>query len=206
MENKYSQGKIYKIKNTLNDKLYVGSTIQNLDERLRMHFKNAMTNPESNSEWYLFLRENGKDVLIIEEIEKYPCNSEKELFIREQYWMNELQPEFNIKSAFLTEEEKKTYNIEYCRNYASEHKEESKDRNKIYREKNKDQIYLRNKKYAEQNPEKVKEWSKKSQKKYKEKLKNRLCKCDICDVEIRTDSLKRHQLSKMHIKNIEVQI
>ena len=38
---KYNQGKIYKIVNTVDDKIYIGSSIQKLHNRMNNHRTNA---------------------------------------------------------------------------------------------------------------------------------------------------------------------
>jgi predicted GIY-YIG superfamily endonuclease len=38
MDNKYANGKIYKIVDETNGNVYIGSTIKDLDQRLREHF------------------------------------------------------------------------------------------------------------------------------------------------------------------------
>lgn len=71
----YSKGKIYKIIDESNGDVYIGSTIQSLEERFLRHkiFK------EYNKE-----KCNCKIFLI----EDYPCNSKRELEMREQYFID----------------------------------------------------------------------------------------------------------------------
>lgn len=71
----YSQGKIYKICDESNGDVYIGSTIQRLKRRYDTHgiFKD-----------YNKDKCNCKIILI----EDYPCNSKRELEIREQYFID----------------------------------------------------------------------------------------------------------------------
>ena len=95
--NKYQEGKIYKISCDTYDKIYIGSTVQKLFQRLASH--------KAKKECYskeLFKYPNVK----IELIERYPCNSKDELRIREQYYINENKDLcINIKKAYISKED-----------------------------------------------------------------------------------------------------
>jgi len=76
--NKYQNGKIYIIKsNTIND-VYIGSTIQTLNQRLSGHKCHQNTLAKN------ILMYNDA---IIELLELYPCNSKKELETKEQEYI-----------------------------------------------------------------------------------------------------------------------
>jgi len=102
---KYLQGKIYKLTSIHTDEIYIGSTCQRyLSNRLRCHrydYINKLKNNISSSK--LFKLGNVK----IELIELYPCNSRKELLIREQYWINISPNCININNAYTSIEDKK---------------------------------------------------------------------------------------------------
>jgi hypothetical protein len=118
----YSNGKIYKIISKLTDKIYIGSTRQTLEDRLRSH----------NKDYTAYLKSNiGRTTAIellkygdyeIELIELYPCESKTELERRE----GEIQLEnrniiVNKNIAGRTSEE-----------YYAEHKDRIAERNARY--------------------------------------------------------------------------
>jgi hypothetical protein len=70
----YSKGKIYKIVDESNEDVYIGSTIQSLDERFNGH--HIFTDYDKN-----------KCDCKISLIEDYPCNSKQELEQREKYFI-----------------------------------------------------------------------------------------------------------------------
>ncbi len=70
MENKYQEGKIYKIVCNITSEIYIGSTIETLKERVRKH--NVNKNCVSRN---IIERGDYK----IELIKDYPCNSKYEL-------------------------------------------------------------------------------------------------------------------------------
>jgi hypothetical protein len=93
------------------------------------------------------LYENNNNVSI-ELIELYPCESKKELHLREAYWIKQINC-VNIKLPSTTDEDKKIKrkqfeedNKEVMRDYKKEyhikHREEKKQYDAIYREKRKD--------------------------------------------------------------------
>ena len=84
MENKYSNGKIYVIKFTDNENLiYVGSSIQSLNERFRQHKKDYNTQRTSLHKLIKDEYDGKFDECYIELLQNYPCQSKKELEIRE---------------------------------------------------------------------------------------------------------------------------
>jgi hypothetical protein len=84
MENKYDSSKIYKL--VCNDGYYyIGSTIQELNNRLNNHKKLSKTGVNKA---YNYINSIGWDNVEIELIEKYKCNSKQELNNREEYYLN----------------------------------------------------------------------------------------------------------------------
>jgi predicted GIY-YIG superfamily endonuclease len=71
----YSKGKIYKIVDESNGDVYIGSTVQTLKRRYQTHqiFKD-----------YNKLKFNCNIILI----EYYPCNNQRQLEMREQYYID----------------------------------------------------------------------------------------------------------------------
>ena len=90
---------------------YVGSS-KDLDERVQIHYSRCynINDDAYNSKIYSFIRNNGGfDNFIFKIHEKYSCNNQTELFIRENYWIKQLNPTLNSCGSHRSEEEKKEY-------------------------------------------------------------------------------------------------
>tara|TARA_R110000744_G_scaffold30823_2_gene72805 strand:- start:4756 stop:5259 length:504 start_codon:yes stop_codon:yes gene_type:complete len=134
MENKYENGKIYKIiNNEMAGLVYYGSTIQPLTRRMIEHkSRSKKFNCSSKS-----LFEYGTPEIIL--IENFPCNSKKELELEEgKYHLD--NDCINRYVAGRTEE---GYRINI------------KEKKKIYRENNREKLNERNKIYYKNNKEKL---------------------------------------------------
>jgi GIY-YIG catalytic domain len=127
MDERYQNGKIYKLTCDDPTMVYYGSTIKTLAKRLTIH------KAPSNKTVSRKMRDVGG--LQIELLEDYPCNSKKELEQREQYYIanNEC---INFKDAFHTEEQK----LEYIKKYREANREKHNENKRIYREANRDKI------------------------------------------------------------------
>ena len=86
---------IYKIEDNTSDKLYIGSTTQDLKKRLRGHID------KKNCSSYEIIQ-NGD--YIIAEIER--CDSENRYY-REQFWIDNSDNCINKKKALITPEQRK---------------------------------------------------------------------------------------------------
>ena len=87
--NNYQNSKFYKIVNSKNNEIYIGSTINELDKRFIKHKNYAKTKPEA-SKLHMFMNETGIDYFEIVEVEKYPCNRKAELLKREGELIKEI--------------------------------------------------------------------------------------------------------------------
>lgn len=88
MSGNYANGKIYKLTSPSCDKVYVGSTILPLPQRLSRH-KNCYKMYLDGKFKYITSYEiikNGN--FKIELLESYPCNTKKELTDRERHWID----------------------------------------------------------------------------------------------------------------------
>ena len=156
--NKYSKGKIYKLINDVDDKEYVGSTIQTLAQRKGSHKKDAVKKPHTRA--YQHLNKIGWDNVKIILVENYPCDNKEELTAREAYWIRELKAELNKVIPSRTKKE-----------YYQEHKEDILAKEKAKYQENKETILEKSKVYRENNKEKVAESNKKWRENNKEALK-----------------------------------
>ena len=119
----YQEGKIYKIQNTINDDIYVGSTTLKLCERMRDHRKCVNNEAKQHLLIYKAFREHGIEHFFIELIEKCPCNDKDELRKKEGEYIRELKPSLNIRIAGRTKNEYREDNREYMKEYHVNNKE-----------------------------------------------------------------------------------
>ena len=130
----YSKGKIYKLYNEDEpDKVYVGSTVMKLSKRFKCHRKINKVNRCISKQLFLI------GIPKIELIENYPCNTFKELLIRERYYIEQYSKSINIRIPILTDDEKQEYqkkwqdtNKEYLKEYQKEYQKKWQDTNKEY--------------------------------------------------------------------------
>ena len=170
----YSKGKIYIVRNTINDMVYIGSTIQKLSERMRKH----------RSDWRAGKRfvtvhkgftEHGVDNFYIELYENFPCNNVEELRRRE----GEVQRLFKDKAynrciAGRTKKEwcednKDDIAAKHQKYYEKNHDKLLAKANKYY-DANRDKVLANVKKYREINHEKKAEYNKIYNQKNKENI------------------------------------
>ena len=70
---------IYFIKNDVNDKLYVGSTIQTYWKRWQQHQRDMKDPERENNKLYTAMRELGVEHFYMEVHDYYPCGTKEEL-------------------------------------------------------------------------------------------------------------------------------
>ena len=138
----YNNGKIYKIIDSENKVIYIGSTTERLCNRYAKHKHKAI----------------GNKIILIE---LCPCNSREELVKKEQDVIEQYDNLLNKQRAYIPEEHYKEYIKEYHLNYNKEYYEENKNKilenRKIYREGNKEKLKGYQKKFRENNIDKLKE-------------------------------------------------
>ena len=108
IEGKYNYSAIYCLKNTIDDKCYVGSA-KKLNYRLWNHKHKLIRGTHANKHLQNFVNKYGIDSIYFEVLEKVDTN----IIEREQYWIDTLKPTFNIlpiagssEGIVLTEEHK----------------------------------------------------------------------------------------------------
>ena len=109
----YSQGKIYKLTNSVDDEIYIGSTVQSLVSRLGMHRNAAAL--KGNVRVYAHLNGVGWNNVSIELIEAFVCDCKEDLERREGFWQRQLKPSLNTNMAGRTRAEYNRDNIDYLR-------------------------------------------------------------------------------------------
>ncbi len=192
----YKTGRVYKIIHNQSDIVYIGSTFNRLNDRFYCHKKNK--NTAIGKYFTKYGIENFKIILIKE----YKVIDKYHLQMYEQLWMNKIK-NININKSF--QPLYKQYKKETDREYNERNKEKIKEKKKEYYEKNNEVIKNRANIHYENNKEetkqKVKEYKEKNKERIKEKNKEKII-CEVCNLEIRKDSLLRHKKSKKHLQNI----
>jgi hypothetical protein len=200
-------GKIYKITSPSTDKIYIGSTIKSLQQRMAKHYSDYDSGLYSSK--YIL---DFKDAEI-ELIEEFKCFSRAELYKREGELIKQYK---NIcinkriagrkQKEYIEENKDKIY--ERGKIYREGNKDKIAERDKIYRDKNKDKIDEKKKRYrdnhrAELN-EKGKNYYEKNKNKILERIKEKI-KCD-CGLEVSKNHLKRHLGAGLHKRILSIAI
>ena len=153
---KYENGKIYCIRNWVDDEIYVGHTTQSLSKRLQKH-RSDCKNKSCNYPLYQKMRELGMEQFYIELLQKCPCDDIDELRSCEGDWTRKMGT-LNRQIAGRTQQQ---YNLdtaerrqEYIKQYQKENKERKKEYDKNYRKEKK----LKNPEQGKENWEKKKEY------------------------------------------------
>lgn len=188
----YASGKIYKIVNDINDDIYVGSTCQQLSNRMSCH-RSHSNNDQFNGLLYQAMRHFGTDHFKIILIELFPCNLKIELCAREDHHIRELKPKLNVNNAVLNKDKLKIVKARKDKKYNANHKDKVSDTHKSYYLLNQETIKERVRKYRNDNKLLI-----------SEKLKETR-HCDFCDCEVRKHDFPRHKLSKKHQSNILIE-
>ena len=208
----YSKTIIYKLvcKDLDVKDLYVGHTT-NWKQRKRKHKSNCNNTlfEGYNSKIYKMIREyKGWNNWEMIEIEKYPCNDEREARARERFQYEQLYASMNTVRPLRTEDEKKEYTKEYNKKYREENKEVLSQKKKEYHQKNKEVLSQKQKEYREKNIERIKEYDRNRSNKEERNKKNNIQRgkkytCS-CGSEIRKDSKARHERTPKHQQYIEL--
>lgn len=110
IKGKFNYSGIYCLKNTINDKYYIGSA-KKLNYRLWNHKHKLIKGTHANNILQNFVNKYGIDTLYFEILEK--VENIDNLLEREQYYLDNLNPEFNILKiagssvgTIMTEEQK----------------------------------------------------------------------------------------------------
>ena len=129
--NKYQSGKIYKITNTINSEVYVGSSTIDLEDRMIKHKNFAKKKPYA-SNLHKLMNELGVENFEIELVENCPCESQEELEKREGEIIKDIGT-LNQKVVGRSDEKrrKKTWNM--TKTKGQENKQRNERRKAIQR-------------------------------------------------------------------------
>jgi hypothetical protein len=164
--NRYEDSKIYVL--WCDDEYYyIGSTINELNYRLRDHKKHSKQFP--NRKVYAHINKIGWDSVTISLLDTFSCNSRKELLEKENEYICSLIYDdkcLNENAAYISPEELLSKQASYRQEhrdkilaYKLRYRQEKADKiaayNKTYLENNKETILKRKKAYNEANKEKI---------------------------------------------------
>lgn len=79
-----STGYIYKIYNDINDKIYIGQTIRDIQDRFNEHLRTSFYPSECNSKLHRAIVKYGREHFFVEQVEEVSLS---ELDGRERYWI-----------------------------------------------------------------------------------------------------------------------
>lgn len=173
--NRYTNGKIYKLVNDVDDEIYVGSTCLPLHKRLYKH-KNDAKNSKRPLPAYNHLNSIGWDTIKIVLIQQFPCSNKMELERQERKWIDDLKPTLNKRIPTRSKQEYYDANFEQIKIYKQTWQKENRERlsakSKVYRETNRDILLQKKKAYYEANKDKhienCKKWTEDNNEKVKE--------------------------------------
>ena len=199
----FKNGKIYSIRNWVDDDIYVGSTTQTLSKRMERHRGNLNSEKCWNYRLYQKMRDVGKEHFYIELIEKYECNDIEELRKKEGEWIRKIGT-LNQLVAGRTKKEHYIENRDRIlaeqKEYADNHKEQRREYDKQRREDKREEISEQQKVKYQNNKEHYKQKSSENYYNNKEAIRaknNAKCHCE-CGITYSYGNRLRHFNSKHH--------
>lgn len=122
---------IYKIINTLNNKVYIGSTRRSLSRRLSNHKYCARNNLQSRqSKFYKYMREIGIDKFSIVALEHKRVQNKEEQYKLEREHQDATDNKLNTLRAIVTYEETLESGREWIYNNHDHKRQQDRDRDK----------------------------------------------------------------------------
>ena len=154
----YQNGKIYTLRSRNSDKIYIGSTCQDLSKRLYGHKKGYKKFMKTKLKYVSSYEVIEGGNVFIELLESYPCNSSEELRRREGQLQREVKC-VNQNIAGRTRKEYRQDNKEAIsakkKVYCQENKEAILAKKKVYHQENKEAILAKKKVYRQKNKEAI---------------------------------------------------
>ena len=190
----YKNGRIYKILNTIDDNVYVGSTTEALCKRMWKHKWDVKNNRFITRPLYVKAKEYGFENFYIELIENYPCECKEELVAREGYWIRQIGT-LNAIVAGRTPKEYYEENKQQLQTKSNEYyyanREEQLRKSSEWRKLNKDLIKQTMKTYRENNQEKLFNYRESAKEYRAQKIT-----CNICSTCVSRGNMSTHQKTK----------
>jgi hypothetical protein len=179
-------GRIYIIRSPNTEMVYVGSTILTLKQRFIIHISGWRYNQHCSS--HLVLEKGEAYIELIEEVK---IESERELDMLEQQWIDNTPNTVNKKRAYRSEEERL---------------QTHRDCNRKYREVHAEKITEMRKKYQKEHREEIAEKQKKYQKEHREernKKQREQVLCEVCGCYVTRGSKSKHMSTAKHARNLK---
>jgi hypothetical protein len=192
------KGYIYKISNSINDKLYVGSTTQKLSRRMSQHRSLSKYNDNKNRPLYIAFNNLGVihfKIVLIEEVE---VPDKQHLYMIEDKYINKYD---SIKTGYNSQGA--IFNIDNYRKYSAQYRENNKEHHsqigKEWYNKNKERLLIKAKEYRERGE--IIDKTKQYQIQYRNNLQKYTCQCGSI-INGYEAYKKRHFKSKKHLTYI----
>jgi hypothetical protein len=191
-DNLYQNGKVYIIYSTLTPKVYIGSTIQNINTRFLLHKSDYKRYNEGKIKKYTVFNmfdEIGIKNCKIQVIKYCYCSSKTELEREEGYF---------IKTS------KNCYNKNIAGRSQIEYRNDNQEKRKEYYQKNQEKIKKQVQNYYQKNQEKIKKQNQNYYQNNKEKLKlQHNCKCGSKFTTINKSKHLKTQKHQNYLTNLE---
>ena len=143
----YKNGRIYCIRNNINDDVYVGSTTQPLSKRMAEHRSRVKNNTKSHYLFYQKMKELGIENFYIELVEECSCENLEQLRKKEGEYIRKMGTLNRIISGRTDREyqqDNKEKIKENKRLYHLEHQEEFNDKCKKWYEEHRAEVLQKN--------------------------------------------------------------
>jgi hypothetical protein len=154
-------GRVYKITNSDESIVYVGSTTMPLSRRWSAHKKNFrrwIENKGSGCSIFPHFNEHGIEAFSIHLVSAHEIENQQQLREFEQLLIDKT-PCVNAIRAYRSVDQRKECNREACQRYNLTHREERLSKARLFREDNEELIQERARQYYQESKEKLKEQS-----------------------------------------------
>ena len=196
----YKNGKIFCIKNTVDDEVFIGATQRWLDDKMKEY--KSMYNKEKGAKMQLcqHMMKHGIDNFYIELLENAECSSIDEMKQKVKAYTKKLGT-LNKRIEGRTKEEWKEDNPTYSKEYKDKNKEKIKLQRQLWYQENKDHCLEKHVQWRTQNKEHLQTYAKQYQQDNKDKLAEHRheiiqCECGAC---ISRHSKSRHSKTQGHL-------
>ena len=174
----YSKAKVYKIYNTIDSDIYIGSTCCSLGMRMAKHRSATKCPKQKHYRLYQKMNDLGVENFYIVLVDEIPdCQNKEQLHKKEREKIEELKPALNyaIPTRTFQEwvEDNREYVREFDRNYRRENREHRNETQKQWRDKNPEKVKQYKKTDYEKNRENILEQKKEYYKNNKEQIQAR---------------------------------
>ena len=115
----YNNGKIYCIRNTVDEDIYLGSTCQTLSKRMAKHRTRVKASKYHNINLYAKMCEVGLENCYIELVEDFPCDGVEQLNRREGQLARDMTASLNMRVAGRTNKEYHADNTDRIKTHRS---------------------------------------------------------------------------------------